>query len=282
MPRKTRGWVCSAGLFRWETRQLSLLSCDDVNVNKTSPELDGTFLNFAVHRDNDTYHTTIGELLTHPDIDVNLADPKYNAPLIHAALYGLDSIIKMLLAHPNIDVNVAGFEGFTALLKAATYGHEEVVKMLLAHPDIKVNTAEKEAGFTALHLAAKKSYCSIIAALLACPEIEINAVDLEGHTPVLWSMKCGCVAVCKLLLSRDDVLVHRPSHYPQSNAGEWSLAAVRLWAMWDEGRIPEFSEAERKELEQYDRHLKALAFPAQKYIHQDFLLGRRHNIDSGP
>lgn len=229
-----------------------LLNREDVNVNDFSSDFHGTVLTWAARRGRDTM---LGDLLAHPDIDVNYANSRYDAPLIIAARWGHGNIVKMLLAHPNIDVNATSRHGHTALTGPTYHDDDKIVEMLLAHPDIKVNTVKDSTGSTALHLAVQQAHCSTVAALLACPDVEINAVDSKGYTPVLWAMKRGHVAVCKLLLSKDDVLVHPPSHYLQSNAGEWSLAAVRLWAMWDEGRIPEFSEAEREDLQKHGRLL---------------------------
>ena len=187
-------------------------------------------------------------LLTRNDVDVNNSSNGKTA-LSCATFHGYDTIVDDLLGHPGIDVNGGKPSSEKPLSLAATYGHETTVKLLLAHSGIEVNATDGN-GSTALHRAAMRGHDRVVETLLAHPGIEINPVNLRGQTPVLCAMDVGSVAVCKLLLSRDDVIVRRPCHDQQSSGDEMSPAAARVWAMWDEGRLPEFTEAEKKELEE--------------------------------
>lgn len=88
-------------------------------------------------------------------------------------------------------------------------------------------------------------------------------------------MRFGHISTCKLLLSQDHVVVNHPSHYPPGSDGKLSLAVVRLWAMWDEGRLPEFSEAEEREhqaeVELWPFWETLTSLKLEHWIHQRFL-----------
>ena len=97
-------------------------------------------------------------LLSHPNIEVNKAEPQdFYTPLIAACVSPLDGvklgnlgteggIVKQLLARPEIDVNHKESNGRTALHTAARAeggGGEllEITRLLLAHPKIEVDAA---------------------------------------------------------------------------------------------------------------------------------------------
>ena len=78
-------------------------------------------------------------------VDANAQDVAGYTPLHHAAVGGMDSLVRMLL-DAKVSVNIINREGRTPLHYAAAYGHAVVAGMLLdagADPDIEDNVGTK-------------------------------------------------------------------------------------------------------------------------------------------
>ena len=72
---------------------------------------------------------TVRTLLASPNVDVNGIDEHGNTPLIEAARFGHDDVVRALLI-AKADLNAKNDEGKTALMLAAEGGHDETVRML--------------------------------------------------------------------------------------------------------------------------------------------------------
>lgn len=89
-----------------------------------SPETDA-LLRAARAGNEDTVKT----LLQSPNADANGIDEHGNTPLIEAARFGHDEVVRALLI-AKADVNAKNDEGKTALMLASEGGHDETVRAL--------------------------------------------------------------------------------------------------------------------------------------------------------
>lgn len=66
-------------------------------------------------------------ILQQKGININVSGSERNdVPLYGAAMSGHTDVVKVLLSHPEIDVNLAHRSDFTPLMVAAGEGHVEV------------------------------------------------------------------------------------------------------------------------------------------------------------
>lgn len=72
---------------------------------------------------------TVSTLLVSSKADVNGRDESGNTPLIEAARFGHDDVVRALLT-AKADVRAKNNEGKTALMLAVQAGHDEVVRLL--------------------------------------------------------------------------------------------------------------------------------------------------------
>jgi ankyrin repeat protein len=72
---------------------------------------------------------SVKALLSGKDVDVNIAEPDGNTPLIEAARFGHDEITRLLIAH-GANLQAKNRDGDTALVLAVRNGHQDVVKVL--------------------------------------------------------------------------------------------------------------------------------------------------------
>lgn len=107
-------------------------------------------------------------------------------PIIIAAYYGQENILRLLLRFPGIDVNARKFTGATALFFAIDRGYENIVELLLQAPGIDVNAHTLD-GISPLMIASQKGYVNIVKLLLQVPGINFNAQDIEGNTALMYT-----------------------------------------------------------------------------------------------
>jgi hypothetical protein len=84
---------------------------------------------------------------------VNQLDTAHHTPLMCAAAFGNDDVLKILLSCPGVDINMANEDGHTALIVACSQMQERVVELLLKQDGINVTTTD-ELGHSALWHAA--------------------------------------------------------------------------------------------------------------------------------
>ena len=80
----------------------------------------------------------VSRLLTCPGIDVNALAEDWTA-LQWAAYEGYEDIARELISRPDIDVNVVDSSGWSALMFAAQQGRKNVAALILGRPDVAIN-----------------------------------------------------------------------------------------------------------------------------------------------
>ena len=133
-------------------------------------------------------------------ININVAT-EFGTLLCHAAYGGHEGIVNELLSRPDVDVNLAGLHGATPLYMAAQEGHAEVVELLLHKPDINVNLFTV-VGLTPLHIAAQGGFVEVVRLLLGASGINVNpATTADRMTPLANAAHYGHEEVVELLLA---------------------------------------------------------------------------------
>jgi len=158
--------------------------------------------------------------------DVNERDSTSMTPLIWAAKYGHEEVVRLLLRQKHIqpdqqDVNF----GRTALSWAAGNGYEGVVRLFLepqfanrgsigclggeaggAAGGIHVNPDSScKCGQTPLSWAARNGHERIAELLLGRKDVNPDGLTISGRTPLSLAAEKGCEGAVKLLLERNDV-----------------------------------------------------------------------------
>ena len=163
--------------------------------------------------------------------DVNQRDGLGMTPLIWAARYGHEEVVRMLLRESNVEPDQLDTDyGRTALSWAAGNGHEGVVRLFLRPKFVNPRNAgrrwEKAAqgvgslfggryvnpdrpsksGQTPLSWAAGNGHEGIVKLLLGQKDVNPGAPDTKyGRTPLSWAAGNGHEGIVKLLLRRKDV-----------------------------------------------------------------------------
>ena len=169
--------------------------------------------------------------------DVNRKDSAGLTPLMWAARYGREEVVKLLVGHKNTqpDIRDTG-SGRTALCWAARSGHEGVVGIFLSSLFIDPGSIGRKRGApevmsilfrrkyvnpdrlddfgrTPLGWAACKGHDGVVKLLLEREDVNPDRPDRDGETPLLWAATEGYDGVVKLLLERKDVIPDRPDNH---------------------------------------------------------------------
>ena len=182
------------GRFKRRLRQVNV----DVNIAN----------NYGTLLVNATYYASVNivkELLSRPEIDVNLATPVGATPLYIATQGNHAEVVKLLLGHTGINVNLATLHGITPLHMAAQYNHAEVAKLLLAAPGIKVDLRRPN-GATALYTAVQANFPGIVEQLVR-RGADANLALLDGKTPLYLAARRGYLEVVRILLHAPGIRV---------------------------------------------------------------------------
>ena len=151
----------------------------------------------------------IRQLLRHGNVDINMSD-KFGSLLCHAAYEGRTAVTRELLSRPDIDVNLAQQAGATPLYLAAQWGHVKVVELLLAVRGIKVNLVSKT-GVSPLHIAVQMGRVETVKLLLAAHGINVNPeLPSDNTTPLLLALHLEREDIAGLLLAAPDIDVDKP------------------------------------------------------------------------
>jgi len=163
--------------------------------------------------------------------DVNQRDGAGVTPLILAARYGHEEVVRLLLQEKRIQPDLQDTScGWTALSWAAGNGHEGVVRLFLGPRFVNPGSigrrwgkAPQVAGLlfgrryvnpdsssqfcrTPLSWAAGNGHEVTVKLLLEREDVNPNTLDTEyGRTPLLWAVRNSHEGTVKLLLGRKDV-----------------------------------------------------------------------------
>ena len=180
--------------------------------------------------------------------DVNQRDGAGMTPLIWAARYGHEEVVRLLLRNRHIQPDHQdAHTGRTALSWAAGNGHEAVVRLFLGPQFINPGSigrrwrkvplvaslllgrryinpdSPSKAGRTPLSWAAENGREGVVKLLLGRKDVSPDIPDTEyGQTPLSLAAENGCERVLELLLGRQDV---NPTISSKSGQIPLSLAA---------------------------------------------------------
>ena len=152
-------------------------------------------------------------------------------PTLHCISYfGIVEVANTLIKMDRWDVNQRDSAGMTPLLWAARYGHEEVVRLLLEEIHIQPDQQDTNYSRTALSWAAGNGHEGVVklflgprfvnpgsvgrrwgkASQVACllfggRYVNLDSSSIYGRTPLSWAAGNGHERVVKLLLGREDI-----------------------------------------------------------------------------
>ena len=128
--------------------------------------------------------------------DVNQRDSAGMTPLIWAARYGNDEVVKLLLRKKHIqpDQQDANYER-TALSWAAGNGHEGVVRLFLEPQFVNPGSVGRRWGKAA----------RVVDHFLGGRYVNPDSSSKHSRTPLSWAAENGHEGIVKLLLERKDV-----------------------------------------------------------------------------
>ena len=177
--------------------------------------------------------------------DVNERDSTGTTPLIWAARYGHEEVVRLLLRQKHIQLDQQDANsGRTALSWAAGNGHEGVVRLFLgprfANPG-SIDCLGGEAagaaggrhvnpdssckyGQTPLSWAARNGHERTVELLLAHKDVNPDSPSKSGRTPLSWAARNDHERVAELLLGKKDV---NPDGLTISGRTPLSLAAEK-------------------------------------------------------
>ena len=169
--------------------------------------------------------------------DVNERDSAGLTPLIWAARYGHEEVVKLLLEQTDTQPDIPDTRyGRTALSWAAGNGREGVVGLFLTR--LLVNSGSQgrvweiilqvmgvifgkkyvnpdrpdSGGRTLLSWAAGNGHDEVVKLLLECKDVSPNRPDKNSRTPLLWAAHNGHDGAVKLLLGREGVSPDMPDN----------------------------------------------------------------------
>ncbi|KAF5690763.1 ankyrin protein [Fusarium globosum] len=121
-----------------------------------------------------------------------------------AAYFGLSKTVLALLGKGHL-ADSKGVLRRTPLLHAAKYGHEEIVKLLIARKDVDPNSKDFDLGETPLSLAARHGQAAVMKLLIEDERVLANCTNIWERTPLSLAAGKGQREVVSLLLSRHDI-----------------------------------------------------------------------------
>ena len=190
--------------------------------------------------------------------DVNQRDSAGMTPLMWAARYGHEEIVRLLLREKHIQPDLQDANsGRSAFSWAAGNGHEDVVRLFLGPGFVNPGSidgwwgkARQEAGLllgkryvnpnslsrfgrTPLLVAAGGGHKEVVKLLLGREDVNPDTPDeIHGQTPLSWAAKNGHEGIVKLLLGRRGVNPDNSDKHGRTPlswaAGNGSEGAVEL------------------------------------------------------
>ena len=126
---------------------------------------------------------------------MNQRDSTGLTPLMWAAKYGREEVVKLLLQQKHTQPDIADTKfGRTALAWAAGSGHEVVVRLFLDRQFVNPGSIGRWWGGP-----------QVMSALFGRKYVNPDRPDTFGQPPLSWDARNGHYGVVKLLLEREDV-----------------------------------------------------------------------------
>jgi len=170
-----------------------------------------------------------------------MTSPELFSALHCISYFGVAEVEIDLIRTKRWDVNKRDSAGLTPLMWAARFGHEEVVKLLLRQEHTQPDIRDVRYGRTALSWAAGSGHQGVvrvflgrqlvnpanigrlwrktrrvISVLFRRKYVNPNRPDVGGQTPLSWAAENGHDAVVKVLLGWGDVSPNRPNIHGQT------------------------------------------------------------------
>jgi len=184
----------------------------------------------------DKYDNHISARLLWKSIFARHHNPSEPFSALHCVSYfGIAGVAIDLIRIKGCDVNKRDSAGLTPLIWAAKYGREEVVKLLLQQKHTLPDIQDTRHGRTALSWAAGNGNEGVVGLFLGLPfvnrggigrmwrrvarvlgllfggkYINPNKPDNHGRTPLMWAAWNGRDGAVKLLLRREDITPDKP------------------------------------------------------------------------
>ncbi len=153
----------------------------------------------------------LSKLISHSNIDLSIKSKAGKTPLLHAVFCSLYELATAILSHENIDINVADPEtGSTALHFAVKHKRQDMIKRLLARDDIDPNVKDNGGTAPIFYTISPVKSLECLKLLWNHPKLDINSELPEGHTPLILAFNQGHYDLVNLLLSREDINVNVP------------------------------------------------------------------------
>ena len=140
-------------------------------------------------------HKEVAEILIESGAEVNKVADRGWTPLHWAALRGHTRVVEALLSHKDIQVNVAGNYNSTPMGLAAENGHAQVVELLLERMSAEFIDIADNHGDYPLTMAAREGHDRVVELLLSRPDISLGKKDQSGdgrwqrRTALYWVRK---------------------------------------------------------------------------------------------
>lgn len=113
-----------------------------------------------------------------------------HTPLIRAAIFGDENIVRVIMVEGGADINLADNDGYTPLHHAASKGNYTIIKLLLEE-GATVEPVSRETGCTPLHLAAGGGHRNAVRLLIAQYGASPKTQDKKGKNSLDYALEKG-------------------------------------------------------------------------------------------
>ena len=180
-------------------------------------------------------------LLGRQGVDPGKPDKFAQTPLSYAAWGGHEGVVKTLLEQEGVHPDKPNNYSKAPLSYAAWNGSEEVVKMLLGRDEVNPDRPDRY-GVTPLSYAAWRGHAGVVKIFLGREGVNPDKPDNRGQTPLSYAAQYGHEGVVEILLGREEVNPNKPDNggrTPLSYAAQYGREGVAGILLNQEGVAPD-------------------------------------------